>query len=318
MLKWEKLGQIYNPERHATQAWMQEFAQCPTPFLLNEHTIRVYISCRPHRGTDLQYVSYPGYVDLDRHDLRKIVGISNTPLLPLGRLGNFDEFGIMPCSIIKHENICYMYYTGWTRMSSVPYTVDIGLAISHDGGHTFKKMGEGPLLGLTYNEPYLVNTPVVQKHSDQWHMWYLTGSKWMLHDGKQEPVFHLAHALSIDGIHWERNGKPILHAKTEDECQDVFSPFYRQNRWHAVFAYRDPKNFRSKSPGTYQFGYAFSEDLCQWTRQDSDAGIKHSDTGWDADMMCSSQTIEIDGNIYLFYCGNEFGKHGFGIAKLVE
>jgi hypothetical protein len=33
-------------------------------------------------------------------------------------------------------------------------------------------------------------------------------------------------------------------------------------------------------------------------------------------MMASSQTIELDGRILLFYCGNSFGREGFGIAEM--
>lgn len=316
MLQWEKLGQVYLASENDGSIWMSEFAQCPTPFLLDENTVRVFISCRPPRGSDMQYISYPGYVDLDRHDLRKVIGLSESPLLPHGRMGSFDEFGIMPCSVVRHKHLCYMYYTGWTRMSSVPYTVDIGLAVSEDGGQTFKKAGEGPVMGLTPDEPYLVNTPVVQIHNDIWHMWYLTGTKWIQDQTRFEPVFHLVHAQSLDGIQWERNAQPILIPKTEDECQDVFSPFFHQDRWHAAYAYRDPRNFRGNASGAYQIGYAWSTDLLQWTRDDNFVGLKKEQSGWDSEMMCSSQAINIDGQIYLFYCGNEFGKYGFGIAKL--
>jgi hypothetical protein len=33
-------------------------------------------------------------------------------------------------------------------------------------------------------------------------------------------------------------------------------------------------------------------------------------------MMCSSQVIELDNRILLFYCGNVFGREGFGVAKM--
>lgn len=203
-------------------------------------------------------------------------------------------------------------------MSSVPYTVDIGLAISEDGGRTFRKAGEGPVMGLTPLEPYLVNTPVVQVHNNVWHMWYLTGTKWIQCEGKLEPVFHLVHGQSIDGLHWERDAKPILEPNSIDECQDVFSPFAYKNQWHAVFAFRDPRNFRGNTLGAYRLGYAHSKDLLHWTRADKLVGLSKDSSGWDSEMMCSSQTIEIDGQIYLFYCGNEFGKNGFGIARLVK
>lgn len=318
MFSWKKLGNVFNPTLGQTKEWMQEYAQCPTPFVLNEKILRVYISCRSQRGADMQYVSYPGYVDLAREDLSRVVGMADAPLIPLGNLGAFDEYGIMPCSVVRRGDVIYAYYTGWTRMSSVPYTVGIGMAVSRDGGETFEKPGEGPILGLALNEPYLVNSPAVRLIGDQWHMWYLTGTKWLLHDGKPEAVFQIAHATSEDGIVWKRDGIPIIPTMSEDECQDVFLPFFLGGKWHAIFAYRKPTGFRTDSARAYRLGYASSDDLVAWKRDDSQIGIDVSESGWDSQMMCSSQVIEVDGRILLFYCGNVFGREGFGIAELTD
>ncbi len=295
---------------------MQEYAQCPTPFVLNDEVLRVFIACRPHRGKDMQYVSYPGYVDLARSDLAQVIGVATAPLIPLGNPGSFDEFGIMPSSAIRHGNEVYLYYTGWTRMSSVPYIVGIGLAVSRDGGSTFAKVGEGPLLGLTLNEPYLVNSPAVRVIGDTWHMWYLTGTKWLLDEGKPEAVFQIAHATSPDGVAWQRDGIPIIEALAPDECQDIFLPFFRDGRWHAVFAFRRPIGFRTDPACAYRLGYASSGDLLTWRRDDTQVGIGLSVSGWDSQMMCSSQVIGLDGRTLLFYCGNMFGREGFGVAEM--
>lgn len=316
MLSWKKLGKVFDPTRNKPHPWMQEYAQCPTPFVLDDKRLRVYFACRPQRGEDMQYVSHPGYVDLARDDLTRIVGVSAAPLLPLGDLGAFDEFGIMPSSVVRHRDLVYLYYTGWTRMSSVPYTVDIGMAISRDGGETFEKTTPGPIFGLTLNEPYLVNSPLVRIVGGQWHMWYMTGRKWLIHEGRPESVFQIAHATSQDGIVWERNGIPIVPTLSEDECQDIFSPFFLDGKWNAVFAYRKPAGFRTDPACAYRFGYAWSDNIVTWKRDDAQAGIDVSESGWDSQMVCSSQTIELDGRILLFYCGNGFGREGFGIAEL--
>jgi len=316
MLFWKKLGNLFNPTVAKPRDWMQEYAQCPTPFVLNENILRVYISTRPPRGADRQYVSHPGYVDLARDDISRVVGISAHPLMPLGNTGTFDEFGIMPSSVVRKGNEVYAYYTGWTRMSSVPYTVGIGMAISRDGGESFEKPGEGPLLGLTLNEPYLANSPVVRVIGGRWHMWYLSGRKWLVCDGKPEIVFQIVHATSADGISWNRDGIPMVPTLSEDECQDIFMPFFLDDQWHAIFAYRKPTGFRTDSARAYRLGYASSADLVTWNRDDSQVGIDVSPSGWDSQMMCSSQVIELDGRVLLFYCGNVFGREGFGAAEL--
>lgn len=314
MFSWKKLGNVFNPTVSRPQPWIQEFAQCPTPFILNDEVLRVYVACRPQRGGDLQYVSYPGYVDLARNDLSRVLRVSEQPLMPLGQPGAFDEFGIMPSSFVRRGSDIYAYYTGWTRMQSVPYTLAIGVAVSRDGGETFEKVGEGPTLGLTLNEPYFVTGPVVRAVGDEWTMWYLSGRKWLHAEGKFEPVYQVAVARSSDGLHWQHDGTPILPRLSEEECQDILSPFHREGKWHAIFAHRRP----STSQGAYRLGYASSDDLHIWHRDDAQAGITVSAEGWDSQMLCYPQVIELDGRTLMFYCGNDFGREGFGIAELTD
>jgi hypothetical protein len=41
-----------------------------------------------------------------------------------------------------------------------------------------------------------------------------------------------------------------------------------------------------------------------------------SPEGWDSQMQCYPHIFECDGRVYLLYNGNEFGRHGFGAARL--
>ncbi|MCB0402126.1 MAG: hypothetical protein KDD41_08585, partial [Flavobacteriales bacterium] len=189
--------------------------------------------------------------------------------------------------------------------------------ISSDGGNTFEKISEGPILGQTIHEPFLLSGPKIVIEDGLWHMWYLVGTKWLNHKGKYEPVYKFAHATSDDGINWNRNGIPVIPSKYEDECQVSFSIFRYQEKWNAIFAYRQPLDFRETSDGSYRLGYAWSDDLETWHRDDDQIGIDVSEKGWDSEMMAYPQVSEIDGKIYVFYCGNEFGRYGFGIAELL-
>jgi predicted GH43/DUF377 family glycosyl hydrolase len=66
----------------------------------------------------------------------------------------------------------------------------------------------------------------------------------------------------------------------------------------------------------YRLGYASSTDLVHWDRDDNRAGISVEDSGWDSQMLCSTQVVDVDGRMLMFYCGNEIGRWGFGIAEL--
>jgi hypothetical protein len=39
---------------------------------------------------------------------------------------------------------------------------------------------------------------------------------------------------------------------------------------------------------------------------------------WDAGMQCYPNIFHLNGEIYLLYNGNQFGKFGFGIARLSQ
>jgi hypothetical protein len=317
MLKWIKHGKIFDPTVLETEPWMAEYAQLPFPIQLDKDIIRVYFATRPKKGDDLQYVSRSGYVDLSKSDIEQVVNISDKPILELGGPGSFDEFGSMTSSFVQTENKIFAYYTGWSRLQSVPYTMAIGMAVSENSGQTFEKISEGPILGQTIYEPFLLSGPIVKIIKDKWHMWYLNGEKWILNKGKYEPVYKLTHATSDDGIYWTRNGLSVMPSKFEDECQVSFALFHFQERWNAIFAYRQPIDFRENKNCAYRLGYAWSDDLESWHRVDSGIGLDLSASGWDSEMMAYPQVFEMDGRILLFYCGNNFGREGFGLAELI-
>ena len=99
MFNWNKLGKVFTPQAVTGRPWLQEFAQAPATLVL-EDVVRVYFSCRPQPDSNGQYVSYSAYVDLDRADLFKIRDVARQPILKLGGLGEFDEFGTYPVSVI--------------------------------------------------------------------------------------------------------------------------------------------------------------------------------------------------------------------------
>src|SRR5712664_759493 len=161
MFKWRKLGKAFTPQEVSGRAWLREFAQAPAT-LIFERFIRVYFSCRPPPDENGQYVSYSAYVDLDRSNLFKILHVSENPILGLGGRGEFDEFGIYPVSVARSGREVRAYYGGWTRCESVPFNVAIGLATSRDEGKTFTKLGNGPVVSYTPDEPFILSGPKIR------------------------------------------------------------------------------------------------------------------------------------------------------------
>lgn len=315
MFHWKKLGKVFTPQEVTDRPWLKEFSQAPATLIFDD-TVRVYFSCRPPADENKQYVSYSAYVDLDRSDLFKVRHVAERPILELGNLGEFDEFGTYPVSIIRNNGEILAYYAGWTRCESVPFNVAIGCAISHDDGKTFKKLGTGPILPYTPDEPFVMSGPKIRRFNDIWYMWYIAGRKWKIVDGRAEPVYKIRMATSENGIHWKKLNKDLIPSRIEeDEAQASPDVFYANGKYHMFFSYRHSAHYRGKQNG-YRIGYASSTNLTDWVRDDTRAGIDVSEQGWDAEMISYPHVFELDGQIYLAYLGDQVGRYGFGLAVL--
>lgn len=317
MFKWNKLGKVFNPSDFANKSWMKEYAQAVSAVIF-ENFVRVYFSARGTQDENGQYISRLGYIDLNRNNLFEIVDICKEPILPLGELGTFDEFGTNPVSVLSQGDEIRAYYAGWTRCESVPFNAAIGLAVSSDGGKTFVKLGKGPVLSYSLDEPFVLGSPKIRRFQNIWYLWYSAGKKWVQNDPRPEPVYKIRMATSIDGIQWKKYGKDLLeNTLEEDECQASPDVFFYKGKYHMFFSYRHNLNFREADKG-YRIGYAFSDDLFNWTREDSIAGMTTSISGWDSESVSYPYIFELDHNIFMFYQGNEMGKYGFGLAQLEE
>lgn len=315
MFYWKKLGRVFTPQMVAKRPWLEEFAQAPATLVFDDF-VRVYFSCRPLPDAHGQYVSHSAYVDLERANLFAIRGVAEQPVLKMGELGEFDEFGTYPVSVIRHGGIVRAYYAGWTRCESVPFNVAIGCALSADDGNTFHKLGSGPVLSYTPDEPFILSGPKIRHYNGIFTLFYIAGRKWKMVDGRAEPVYKIRMATSQDGIQWNKLGKDLIESRLEeDEAQASPDVYYANGKYHMFFCYRYSAHYRSKRNG-YRIGYASSTDLTSWVREDSKAGIDVSEHGWDSEMISYPHVFELDKTTYMAYLGNQVGRYGFGLAKL--
>jgi hypothetical protein len=312
--KWRKLGQIFSPS--GTQEWLSSHAQNPTPLVYSDR-IRVFFNGRPKPQSDGQNVSWATYIDLDIDNPLNIIAYPSSPILELGKTGTFDEFGVMAGAVIRQsEQHVWLYYVGWSRCLGVPYNHAIGIAVSHDGGRSFTRMGEGPVITRTLNEPYIQNSPFILKQDAVYHLWYSSGISWKHDAQKPESIYVLMHATSTDGIHWNRSGKPMMPYQVSDECQTNPCVIEINGRYHLWFCYRHGLGFRNAERG-YRMGYAWSDDLHTWHRDDAVGALLPSENGWDSQMICYPSVFRTpSGATYMLYSGNDFGRSGFGIAIL--
>jgi hypothetical protein len=315
-VKWAKQGLLFEPQRYHLPNGCTDFAQSPQALVFDDF-VRIYFSTRS-RDASGQYLSHVAFVDVDRN-VTRVLRTSGATVMPLGGLGCFDEHGIFPINIVRHEGDIHGFTCGWSRRVSVPVETAIGRVVSHDEGLTFERVGPGPVMAPSLLEPFLVGDPFVIVRDGVWYMWYIYGTAWVESPSDPGParVYKIAYATSADGTHWQRTGQTIV-ADTlgPQECQALPTVFEYGDRWHMYFCYRHATNFRDNRARGYRLGYAWSGDLATWTRDDASAGIDVSSAGWDSDMLCYPHVFHGDQQTYMLYNGNAFGRDGFGVAVL--
>jgi predicted GH43/DUF377 family glycosyl hydrolase len=310
-MKWIKKGNIYRPQ--SKHEWMASHAQCPVVKKINEDKLRIYFGTRDDKNRTLTT-----FIEVDAHDPSKILYEHDKAILPLGKLGMFDDSGVMPSDIIDYNGRTYLYYMGWNNGGNVSYRIANGAAVSDDGGITFKRLWEGPIMDRNRIDPLGVSLQRVIIDNGLWKTWYLSFTKWELINGQTEPFYTIKYAESKDGVNWERGGDICIELRTAHEA--VSAPFvikedYKYKMW---YSYRTGVNYRLDKNHSYRIGYAESDDGIVWTRKDDLAGIRRSPNGWDSDMTANPYVYQHSHAKYLFYNGNGFGKTGFGFAVLSD
>lgn len=317
-MKWKKKGKVFNPSEYKLLGEKTYFAQSPQT-LVFDNFVRIYFSTRKKDPHSEKYLSFIAFADFNK-TFDEVLNLSSKPVIELGGLGEFDEHGIFPINILKYNETISAYTCGWSRRVSVSVETSTGLAFSNDNGISFQKSGSGPILSSSLKEPMLVGDSFVQVYDGVYHMWYIFGQRWKKAEGNEPParVYKIAHATSADGIDWKKDeGKQIIEdVLNNDECQALPTIVKIGNRFHMYFCFRQATDFRTNRDRAYKLGYAWSEDLINWERNDKQGGMEFSPTGWDSDMMCYPHIFKCDDKVFLLYNGNEFGRHGFGIAEL--
>jgi len=320
MLQWIKRGKVYDPTQERNRpSWRWDFAQGQN-VLVYEDFIRVYICCREKPNRFGQTVSRVFYVDLLKDNPMEVLRVSDNPVLELGKTGTFDEFGTYPFSVIRIGKDIYGYYGGITRCESVPFNVSIGCAISKDNGESFQKIGMGPVLTHSLEEPFVVCSPKVRIFDGKWVMYYSSGRLWTKDDdnNRAEICYKLRMAVSDDGIKWDKLNRNILSDKLgELESQACGDVIYKNGKYHMFYCYRNHKDFRHNKENSYKIGYAYSYNYIDWIREDEKVGITISEKAddFDCDMVAYPNVFEVNNKIYMIYLGNEVGKYGFGLAE---
>jgi hypothetical protein len=299
-MRWVKKGLIFSPA--GRYPWMRTHAALPVALRLGGDVYRVYFASR-----DEQNRSHVGYAELDSRSPERMLRLSSGPVLAPGPLGCFDADGVYPASIVQDEQKLYMYYIGWNAGKREPiFYASIGLAVSEDAGRSFQKASIAPIMARSEYDPCLVTSPCVLLDNGVWRMWYVSGLRWEETGGELHSYYHIKYAESKDGVNWQRNGRVCIDLRPGE--RNIARPcVLKENGRYKMWYSHD-------SGQGYRIGYAESADGYVWTRMDDEAGIDVSATGWDSEALAYPWVFDHNGRKHMLYCGNGFGRDGFGLA----
>jgi predicted GH43/DUF377 family glycosyl hydrolase len=300
-MKWIKQGLIYRT--HGLN-WATNSALQPTPLMINEDIIRLYVGMRDDEGR-----SRIGFVDVNSQNPSQVLRVSEKPALDLGMAGAFDENGVVPCAIVRRDEEIRLYYAGYQLGQKVRFYVFSGLAISTDGGETFTRYKKVPVCDRTDDEFLFRVIHTIFEENDIWKAWYGAGDAYELSaDGYQLPRYNIRYMESPDGIDF-KNAVPKVALYCRENEYRIGRPFVikKNGLYQMFFAAADRRT-------SYRLAYAQSADGLNWTREE--VGIDVSASGWDSEMMSYPSVVMTEANTFLFYNGNNYGRDGFGYAVL--
>ena len=283
--------------------WLTSHLAVPTVRARPDGGLDVYVSSRDRndRSHVCRFVLDADWPDVAAASQFELV-------LAPGEPGSFDDSGAMAAWLREANGELQLYYIGWNRGTTVPFRNALGLAVSRDSGATFGR-GSGPILDRSVHDPcFVASCCVASGRSGGLRMWYVSGLRWDVEDGAAKPYYHVKHAVSADGVAWQRDGTVCIDFASPDEhaisrpCVIEEGGLYRM--WY------------SHRGRTYRIGYAESADGLAWTRKDDELGLAPSESGWDSEMVAYPCVFDHRGERFMLYNGNGYGRTGVGWAVL--
>lgn len=279
------------------------FGSNPVAVRLNQNIYRFYFNVRDKNNKS--YITYLDY-DMQQH---KTIDVAEKPIIFPGSKGYFDDSGCSLGTIVRvNEDLEYIYYIGWNLGVTVPWRNSVGLVKHCLKKDAYIKYSEAPIMDRNEVDPFSISYPYIEKRNDKFNMWYGSNLDW---GNDKYPMNHvIKYATSDGGIHWERPGIICIQGQKSSEYAFARPSVISENGIFKMwYTYRGKK---------YLIGYAESQDGIEWVRKDSQAGIAPSAAGFDSEELCYPMVFRYSGNLYMLYCGNGYGKTGFGLAVLVE
>lgn len=302
-MRWEKLGLALPPDESVR--WMSRYAASSFVRVTEGH-LEILVSGRDHHNE-----SRIGRVRAEWDGrLVAITHVDSEPLLDVGTSGCFDESGVTAPWLIEVGDRLHMYYVGWVAGGKCRFQINLGLAVSEDGGGTWVRASRAPILPMTDEEPFGTGSCCVMRSESGFEMYYTAFEAWEQVGDRMEPRYRIKQALSDDGVTWTRTGRVVVDFADPDETV-VGKPMVldRNGQRHLWYSHRGD---------SYRIGYARRDPGGGFRRRDREVGLATSSGGWDSEMVEYAFVFRTGSDVLMAYNGNQYGRTGLGFARLLE
>ncbi len=294
-IKWQKRGLVIEPNESIW--WMRTHAMLPTPYHLEGSLYRIYFAGRNENNQ-----SHIGYALIDMDHPDHVLEYSQDAVLKPGRLGTFDDNGVLASCLLEQDGELLMYIIGFKPGGTTRMDLFGGLSISKDQGQTFERWSEAPIIERNKVNPFINTAPWVIKDGDGFRMYYVAGTEWIHED---LPRYNIQTATSKDGKNWYREGIVAIDFLEGENA--LARPYViKENDIYRMW-------FSSKGD-CYLPQYAESEDGIHWKRYTEVVDLFPTPAGPDEEMICYPVVIRHNDKHIMFYNGNGYGKNGICLA----
>ncbi|MEM6702876.1 MAG: hypothetical protein AAF690_09240 [Acidobacteriota bacterium] len=293
MNAWSRRGLLYSPE--PGPLWRTSHAANPVA-VPSSGGWHVLFSSR-----DALNRSHIGALEFSGRDACSgSASIASEPLLRPGRPGSFDQHGVSAGCLAQEGR--WLFYLGWNLDGPGTFNNTLGLAIRDETGG-FTRASERPVLDLSEDDPHSLSYPWVLRRGEDWQLWYGSTVEWLA----QGDVRHvIKRAVSRDGQRWQPTGEVCLEGDgVHDWALSRPCVLAGANGYRMWFSARGER---------YRIGYAESEDGVSWSRDDAQWGLGVGQEPWEDEEVAYPCVYAHEGQLFLFYCGNGYGRTGFGLA----
>lgn len=292
----------------------QTHCQMATPQVLEPRRWRLWLGGRNQWNQSRIF-----WVDVDPEAEMKVLDHAREPLIGLGPPGSFDSAGQGPSCVTRWQGETWLYYTGLHLRRDVPYGSAIGLIRL---GETGAEPLPGPVIAQSADDPVFASIGRFEPDGEGLTGWYVSARSWGAGRGEQgkDAAYGLVRAGSQDGRHWQRLPGAIWPGPEGGGLTRPWDFAHAGRRW-LMHCRRGGGSFRDGGDANaYRLMLApLGPDGVPLAEAEPLHFTNPPQPGdWDHGMQEYAAMMPHQGGLILLYSGADFGRGGFGWARLEQ